>query len=842
MGKGNFSFKGYGKHLLAIVIFVVLSMAFFYPMILENKTLVQYDIKSGTGWGMDARKYHQETGEYAHWSNQMFSGMPANYTYMPESANVFKSIGRVLTFGRAGVNTWGLLFLYMLGFYILLVALGSSSWLAILGAIAYAFASYNLVIIDAGHISKGLVMATMAPIVGGVILCYRGKYILGAFLTLLFVGLNVAWGHQQISYYLLLTLLILFIVYLIYAIKEKTLPQFGKATAVLMIAALLAITPSLGALLPTMDYAKESMRGGSVLKNDANGKKESSGLDIDYAYQWSYGTAETFTLLIPNFAGGSSTYKVGENSETYKALLPTGQAREYAKSMPMYWADNEYKTFTSGTVYAGAIICFLFVLGLIIVRRQEKWWILFATILSILLAWGRNFYGFNDFLFHYLPLYNKFRTPEMALIIANMTMVILAVLALKELIEKYKTNPKYYQKSIYIAAGVVGGICAFFWLFGGSLFDFTSNADKSMPEFLQTALVADRKAMLRGDSFRSLVFILLAAALLWFYIRKPFKESYLVIAICVLVFIDLWGVDRRFIGADKFVSKSYAQEFVPTQADNMILQDKDVSYRVYNLTTSTFNESNTSYFHKSIGGYSPAKLRRYQDLIDFYLGNSAEMNRLFQSVTQAQGNFSQIPADAFPVINMLNTKYLIMPTQQGGVPVLNTHALGNSWFVDSVMVVDTPDDEIRAIGTINTARVATFDKSQSAAQLTVSPALAADSTAKISLTEYNNPGYLIYQSHSQEPRLAVFSEIFYKTWKAYIDGQEAPILPVNYTLRGLEIPAGDHKIEFKCQDEVILASSTYSLIGSIVVSVLLLGLLGLMFYKKRKESGAEAGR
>lgn len=752
---------------------------------------------------------------------------------MPKAPNVFYAIGKVFYLGKE--KSWGLVFLYMLGFYILLVALGCSSWLSTLGAIAYAFCSYNLVIIDAGHISKGLVMATMAPIIAGVVLCYKGKYLWGAFLTLLFLGLNITWSHQQISYYLLLTLLILFVVYLVFAIKEKTLPQFIKSSVILLVVSLLAIIPSLGHLLPTMDYAKESMRGGAVLSSNAEGKKESSGLELDYAYQWSYGVSETFTLLIPNFAGGSSTYKMDENTETYKALLQTGNAREYAKSMPMYWADNQYKTFTSGTVYAGAIVCLLFVLGLIIVKKQQKWWILFATILSILLAWGRNFYGFNEFLFHYLPLYNKFRTPEMALIIANMTMVILAVLALKEILDNYKTNPKYYQKSLYIATGIVGGICLFFWLFGGMLFDFSSNADKSMPDFLLNALISDRKAMLQGDSLRSLIFILLAAGIIWFYIKKTFKITYFIGAITILVFIDLWSVDRRFIGVDKFVTKSYANDFNPSQVDNMILQDKDPDYRVYNLTTSTFNESNTSYFHKSIGGYSPAKLRRYQDIIDFYIGNGQETNRLFQTLSSAQGDFSKISANEFSVLNMLNTKYIIMPTQQGGMPIRNIHALGNAWFVDSIKVVNSPDEEIRAIGSIATSKVATIEKSQLEKQpLTMGTALPEDTTAQIRLTEYNNPGYLIYNSHSQEARLAVFSEIYYKTWKAYIDGIEVPVMRVNYTLRGLQIPAGNHKIEFICKDEVIIKSQTYSLIGSILVSITLLCLLGLIIYKRRK--------
>ncbi len=829
--------RKWGGYAGAVLLFLVLSIAFFYPIVLENKTLVQYDIKSGKGWGKDARDYHEKTGEYAHWSNAMFSGMPANYTYMPESPNIFKSIGKILMLNNA--NNWGLLFLYMLGFYILLIALRCPNLLSILGAIAYAFCSYNLVIIDAGHIAKGLVMATMAPIIGGIILTYRGKYVWGALITLIFTGLNVAWAHQQITYYLLLVIVILFVVYLVYAIKEKTLPQFAKSTVILILVALLAILPSLGSLLPTMDYSKETMRGGAVLKTDATGKKESSGLELDYAYQWSYGKMETFTLLIPNFAGGSSTYKIDKDTETYKALLPTGQAAQYAQSMPMYWADNQYKTFTSGTVYAGAVICFLFVLGLIIVRRQEKWWILGATVLSFILAWGRNLYGINEFLFHNLPLYNKFRTPEMALVIANLTMVILSVLAVKEIADNYKTKSKEYLKAIYIAAGITGGLCLFFALFGGSMFDFVSNADKSMPDWLQTALVADRKAMLANDAWRSLIFIVLATTAIFVYIKKNFDVKYLFAILGILVFVDLWGVDRRYIYEEKFVAKHKSSEFVASPATNMILQDKDPNYRVLNMATSTFNESNTSYFHKSLGGYSPAKLRRYQDIIDYYLGNPNEANRLMNEIFTNQGDFGKISPNAFPVINMLNAKYLIVPGQNGEIPLLNPYALGNAWLVDTIKWVDSADDEILEIGKVNPKTTAVIDKSW---QEKLNPQIsvnkinnsASDTVNTIRLTEYANPGYLVYESNTDTNAFALFSEVYYKTWKAYIDGQEVPIIRANYILRGLQIPAGKHKIEFKCHDEIISRSSTYSLIGSIAVIVVLLALTGLLIFRQYK--------
>jgi hypothetical protein len=602
------------------------------------------------------------------------------------------------------------------------------------------------------------------------------------------------------------------VVYLIYAIKEKTLTQYFKASAILLVAALLAITPSLGKLIPTMDYTKETMRGGAVLKTNAEGKTESSGLELDYAYQWSYGIGETFTLLIPNLAGASSVYNIGENSETYKVLLQTGQASQFVKQAPMYWADNEYKTFTSGPVYAGAIICFLFLLGLMIVKGREKWWLLGGTILSLVLAWGRNLYVINDFLFHHLPLYNKFRTPEMALVIANLTMAILAILAVKAIIENYKQNSEKYLKAIYISAGISGGLCLFFVLFGGSLFDFSSNADKNFEKFPQLidALISDRKAMLSTDAWRSLGFIVAAALLLLFYIKKSFNLNYLLIALGMLIFIDLWAVDKRFINKDNFVSKSAARDFVPSEVDRYILQDKDPNYRVLNLASNTFNESNTSYFHKSVGGYSPAKLRRYQDIIDYYFSKQINMN----------------------VLNMLNTKYVIVNTPQGVMPQQNPDAFGNAWFVDTIKWVNSPDEEIREIGTTNLKTTAVIDKVwQEKIGSQVPDMLPNDTANSIILTDYSNPGYLIYESNSDRENFAVFSEVFYKTWHAYIDGKEVPVVRTNYVLRGLDIPAGKHKIEFKCVDDVYLQWKGISIICSWVVGIVLLGLFGLAIWQ-----------
>jgi hypothetical protein len=775
----------------------------------EDKVLYQGDLQNMVGWGKDLRDYHAETGDYAFWSNSMFSGMPANYTFMPTQTNIFRPVSQIFILNLPGAHI-GVLFIYLLGFYIFLISLGCKPLLSIVGSIAYAFASYNLIILEAGHVNKGLVMATMAPVLAGIILCYRRKYLLGGLITLIFTGINVVWHHQQISYYLMLIILILSIVYLIYAIKQKTVKAFFISSAILLVAALLGIAPSIGSLLSTMDYTKDTMRGGSELRKAETTEKESSGLDIDYAYAWSYGKGETMTLLIPNFNGASSNYDIGENSELYRVMRPTGQAGRIVKNAPMYWGG---KPFTSGPNYAGAIICLLFVLGVIIVKGPEKWWLLGGTLLSVFLAWGKNFSVLNDFLFYHLPLYNKFRTPEMALTMAGVTMAALAILALKQVFDN-KENRRQYLKPLHISAGITGGLCLIFALLGSGLMSFTGVVDeqlKNNPDML-AAIVADRKSMLSADSWRSFVFILLATGVLWYYITKKFKTVYLISIIGALILIDLWTVDKRFLGDDDFISKKQSGKIVPTEADQQILQDKDPDYRVLNLTSSTFNESRTAYFHKSIGGYSPAKLQRYQDIIDYYFSRDWNIN----------------------ILNMLNTRYIITSGQQGQQQVQrNPGALNNAWFVNEIKWVDTPNQEIEALKDFNPAQTVVIDKQWQDKLPDWQTLQGSDSTAAIRLTDYANPGNLFYESNSSKPLLAVFSEVHYKTWKAYIDSQEVPVIRVNYILRGLAIPAGAHKIEFKCVDGIYQRSEALSTASSWIVGIVILCLIGFYIWKER---------
>lgn len=806
----NIDWKKGLPHLVAILLFLGLTITYFSPIMFENKDMAQADLISGAGWGNDAKQFHEETGEYTFWSNAMFGGMPANYAYMPRTNNIFERFSKLVMFNLPPIHV-GVVFLYLAGFYIFLLALGANPWLSIIGAIAYGLSSYNIIILEAGHVNKALVMATMAPVLGGILLCYRKKFLWGSLITLFFTGLNVLWNHQQISYYLLLIIIPLAIVYFIFALREKKVKDFFLSSGLLLVIAAIALLPAADRLIPTADYSKETMRGGAVLQQTATGEKSGkSGLDIDYAYQWSYGRLETMTMLIPNFYGASSHYNIGRDSETYEALKQTGQAEQFSKHAPMYWGDQP---FTSGPVYMGAIICFLFILGLFVVKGPEKWWILAATIISIILSWGKNFMVVNEFLYNSLPLYNKFRAPSMALVIAGVTMVALAIIALRDILKA--EDKKAFIKPLYYSAGITGGLCLLLALLGGSLFSFTSASDVNYPQWLLSAFIEDRQGMLTGDAWRSFFLILLSAGGLWLYLNNKLKASYLMALIGLLVLIDMWTVDKRFLNNDHFMPKQVAKAIKPTQNDLLILQDKDPNYRVLNLSTNTFNESATSYFHKSVGGYSPVKLRRYQDIIDFYLSNRGiNMN----------------------VLNMLNTKYVIVPTENGSTVQQNPDALGNAWFVDSLLWVDSPDDEIHALGTLNPATMAVVEKTWKE-NVTVEPVVVGNS-ASIVMTQYT-PGKLTYQSHSDKARVAVFSEVFYKTWRATIDGQPATPIRVNYILRGLEVPAGQHEVVFECVDELYLKSARWSSIGSIFVGVILFSLVGLLIFtglRKRKET------
>ena len=774
------NWKSILPHVIAVFAFLVLTLTYFAP-VLEGKDIRQADAVGSLGWGKDARDYHEETGDYSYWSNSMFSGMPCNYTYAPQPTNIFKPVGELVTlkvFGASGRHI-GCIFATFVGCYLLFLALGCGPWLSIAGSIVYTLGSYNFIIIAAGHMNKSLVLATLAPVVGGIALCYRGKLLPGALLTLLFAGLNIYWSHQQVTYYLLLTAMIMAVVYLIYAWREKWLPYYFKATGVLAVVAIMAVAPAVGILVPTNDYAKSSMRGGSEL-SVADGEKE-SGLDIDYAFGWSYGKMESLTLLIPNFYGASSHYNVGTDSKLYSAYRKImlddyvdmvlehnpnatraeamryvyadreiraqvdGEAKRFVSAAPTYWGDQP---FTEGPVYVGAVVCFLFVLGLLILKGPEKWWLLVATIFSLVLAWGRNLPGINYFLFEYMPLYNKFRTPSMALVITSLTMSIMAVLAVKQLIEVAKSKNdeaiKALNKSLLTSFAIVGGIILLFYFAGGALLGFASPADGNIAQLpeLYDALIAERKALLSSDALRSLAFIAATALLLAVYLRGKLKNVTFVVVLGVIFLVDMWPVSWRFLSHDDFMPKKKTTAIQVTDDDKEIkrLAGNDKHYRVFNLTSSPFNEAYTSYKHNSIGGYSPAKLARYQDLIDKYL---SKMN--------------------WSVISMLNTRFII--TEDGVVENNAMYGLpgafGNCWFVDEINWVNGAHEEIAAIENVdkNTAHidVAWKEYVPNAEQYN------NDAYGEIKIAEYRNPGNIIYESRCNAPKMAVFSEVYYKT-------------------------------------------------------------------------------
>jgi hypothetical protein len=602
------------------------------------------------------------------------------------------------------------------------------------------------------------------------------------------------------------------IAYLAVAIKQKTFKKFLLSSVLLIGLAGMSVLPNIGSWLPTYDYSKSTMRGGAVLKDGPDGQKEQeTGLAIDYAFAWSSGGMENFTLLVPGLYGGSSNYTVSKDAETYKATRQ--------RVMPLYWGDMP---FTSGPFYAGAIICMLFILGLFVVKGPEKWWLLIATVLSIMLGMGKNLMWFNEFMFNHLPLYNKFRVPSMALVIAGVTMPIMAALAVKEVLKAFNDIKaialrQKYIKDLYYAAGITGGICLLFVMFGSSIFSFVAPEDARYPEWLQKALITDRISLLKSDSFRSLVFILLGAGALWLYLKGKIKSLAVGLILAALVLVDLWGVDKRFLNDSHFVSAKQARMPVPTDLDRLIMQDT-ARYRVFNATVSTFNDASTSNFHNSIGGYSATKLRRYQDIIDFH----------FASRTRGLN---------VKVLNMLNAKYFIAPDGGGNPQVQkNVAALGNVWFVDTLMLVASPDEEIRALYDIDPASTAVVDESLWKDVVNDFPLVVPhNDSATIRLVKYNLC-HLTYESSSDIERIAVFSEVFYKTWRAYIDGVEVPIFQTNYILRGLKVPAGKHTIEFKCRYELAEKASAFSLYASIFVGLVLCGLIiGLLMFNRRKK-------
>ena len=772
-------------HLIVLLLFMSISFLYFSPL-LEGKMLDMHDIKQWQGMSKEVVDFHEKTGENALWTNSMFSGMPAYQIATWSDANLIQYVVKVITLGMP--RPASLLFLYLLGFYILLLSLKVDYRLAAVGAIAFAFSSYFFIIIQAGHMTKAHAIAYVPMVVAAVLYTYRGKMLLGGVLTALTVALEIYANHLQITYYLALMLLIIGLVQFVKDLKAKNLVDFAKRTGVLLVAALLASGTAFTNLATTMEYGKDSTRGKSELTTNLDNK--TTGLDKDYATQWSYGIAETFTLLIPNFHGGASQGELTTESETYQAIKSAPNAKQLIKQLPLYWGDQPG---VSGPTYAGAIVIFLFVLGLFFVKSEMRIWLVMATIMSIMLAWGKNFMGLTELFLDYFPGYNKFRAVSMILVIAEFTVPLLGFVALNKFLISDKLENER-EKTLKLAFYIVGGITLLFALIPSLFFDFVGGQDASLEKngWPIDALQSDRAGLLSADAWRSFIFIALTFGTLWLFLKNQLQSKYVIFIVGVLVLSDMWTVNKRYLNNDNFASKRKVEKpYQASQADQQILNDKDPNFRVFNQTVSTFNDASTSYFHKSIGGYHGAKLKRYQELIENHI---------------AKGNMA--------VLNMLNTKYFI--SQQGQVQQ-NPGAMGNAWFVNNVNIVANADAEIAALNGFNPDSTAIVD-------IRFSDQIIENldnSNATITLEEYK-PNYLKYTSSSTKDGIAIFSEIYYdKGWNAYIDGELKPHFRANYVLRGMQIPEGNHLVEFKFEPSTYKTGETVALASSVTLLLLL---------------------
>lgn len=792
----NFSIKKLIPYIVAVVLFVILSLAYMSP-VLEGKKLNQGDIVRHNGMAKEIRDFRDSTGEEALWTNSMFSGMPAYQISVKYNGNLIQYIDKIMRLGLP--RPADLVFLYMIGFFILLIVLRVNPWLSIAGAIAFGFSSYFLIILEAGHTSKAHAIGYMAPVIAGFVLAYRGKYLAGGILTMLFLALELRAGHPQMTYYLMMLLLLFGLAELIGALRNHKIIHFAKASSVILVAVIIAVLTHTTNLWATWEYGKDTIRGKSELSTQKENR--TSGLDKDYATAWSYGVAETGTLIIPNFHGGSSMGKLSTNSDTYKLLIennvPRKQAEAFIGGAPTYWGSQP---FTSGPVYIGSIVVFLFIFGLFVIKGPMKWWLLAGTILSILLAWGKNFMPLTEFFLDYFPGYNKFRAVSMTLVIAELTIPILAFLALNEVFKKEIDKQKLI-KSLQYSFYIVGGFLLIFVLLPGAFFNFSSVSDAQLPEWLIQTMIDDRISLLRMDALRSLVFVLLTSVVLWFYLKGKLKVTYVFGLLIILVLVDMWPVDRRYLNDNNFVQSSRMDKpFAKSAADEFILKDVDPNFRVLNLTVDPFKDAATSYYHKSIGGYHGAKLRRYQELYDAQIQQKFNMN----------------------VLNMLNAKYIIQPdNNKKPAAQINMAALGNAWFVEDYLLVDNADQELEALNDFDPTKLAIIDKRFSENLNGFSPSV--DSTAAIKLIEYK-PNELKYQTNTRKDQLLVFSEIYYdKGWNAYVDGELTPHIRANYVLRAMILPAGKHLVEFKFEPKVYKVGEKISFASSLLLIILVLG-------------------
>lgn len=826
------TWKKWLPDVLAVVLFALISFAYFFPADIEGKILYRHDSAASKGLGREMAEYKAQTGEVTRWMNSVFSGMPT-YQSAPEYTST-KGVQGALSVYHLFLpeNVW-YVFAYLLGFYILLRAFDFRQSLAVLGSIIWAFSTYFLIIIAAGHIWKVMALAYLPPMIAGVVLSYRGKYLWGFIVTAIFSAFEVNANHVQMTYYFLFVILFMIIAYLVDAIRKKELARFGKATTVCAAGAVIGICLNLSNLYHTWEYSKETMRGKSELVKKDVANQTSTGLDRDYITQWSYGIDETWTLLVPNTKGGASVPLV--ESETAMKHADPNFAPIY-QQLGQYWGEQPG---TQGPVYVGAFVLMLFILGLFIVKGPMKWALLAATVLSVLLAWGKNFMPFTNFFIDYVPMYAKFRTVASILVIAEFTIPLLAMLALKKIVDEPEILTKRI-KTVYLSFGLTGGIAILFALFPTLFFsDFISSNEMkalmTLPQEYVNPVIDNlrdmREAVFTADCWRSALVVVIGTLCLLLFKARKLKANYMVGAIIVLCLIDLWQVNKRYLNNDMFVPKSEREAPIQeTETDRIILQDKtDLgNYRVLNLASNTFNENETSYFHNSIGGYHAAKLRRYQDMIDMYI--APEMGSLMQAVAQAGGDMSKVNGDSiFPVLNMLNARYFILPLQDGQtVPVQNPYVYGPAWYVDNLTYVDNANAEIERVGKMDIRHEAVADK-RFEAQLKT--AVKQDSTSVVKLTSYMSDR-LTYDVNSSKGGVIVFSEVYYPGWTATVDGHPVELGRVNYLLRAVNVAPGKHKIELAFHPKSVTTTET---IAYVAYAVLLLAILLLAYIEYRKK-------
>ena len=827
--------KEYLPDLLVVIIFAVISFAYFFPADVDGRILYRHDASAGRGAGQETAEYHERTGKVSRWTNATFSGMP---TY--QTAPSYKSVS-VLNQAVKAYHLWlpenvWYVFAYLLGFYILLRAYDFRRALAVLGSVIWAFSSYFFIIIAAGHIWKVMALAYLPPLIAGIVLSYRGKYLWGFIVTAIFAAFEVDANHVQMTYYYLFIILFMIIAYLVDAVRKKTMKQFMKATAVCAAGALIGVLMNISNLYHTWQYAQESMRGKSELvkKNAAN--QTNSGLDRDYITQWSYGVDETWTLLVPNTKGGASV-PLAANTEAMKIADPNFM--QIYQQLGQYWGEQPG---TSGPVYVGAFVLMLFVLGLFIVEGPTKWALLAATVLSVLLSWGRNFMPFTNFFLDYIPMYSKFRTVASILVIAEFTIPLLAMMTLKKIVDEPDILTKKI-KYVYISFGLTAGIALLFALMPTLFFsDFISSSEmqalKSIPAEYLTPLLSNlrsiRESIFTADCWRSFWIIVIGTLCLFLYKMKKLRVEFMMIAITVLCLADMWQVNKRYLNDGMFVEKSVREQAQPmTQTDRQILQDKALDYRVLNFASNTFNENETSFYHKSIGGYHAAKLRRYQELIDAYI--SPEMQKTMPAIAQAGGDMTKVNGNSiFPVLNMLNAKYFIVPLQDNKtVAIQNPYVYGNAWFVDKITYVKNANEELDGLGKLDLRHEAIAD-ARFRSQLGESK--AQDSTSIVKITAYE-PNQLTYDVRSATGGIVVFSEIFYPEWTATVDGKAVELGRVNYVLRALHVDKGHHTVVLTFDPKSVKQTETVAYLSyGVLLLVVLLG----VYFKRKEDKKSQA--